>query len=315
MQSFNPNYSRGFVMPYEEVFAQISNRRLLTDDGHQLAYQVIGDGDETLVLANGLGGRLYAWLGLIERLNPRYRIISWDYRGLFESEGASPDLSVHRHASDLLAILNEEQIEAAHLIGWSMGVQVSLEVALRQAQRVASLVLINGTYGQVFSTAFQPFLQLPRQPIVLHGLMEQLRNRPTLLRFTRKGVRWPTEALFWLRKATLGRRQSTLTLGLRQYFRDVSTTDTRAYLQLFQELDAHCVYHRLSSVRAPTTVISGGFDYLTPAAQSRQMARRIPNAQHVNLAMGTHFVLLERPEAVYQAVNKHLTQSRTMTGE
>ena len=306
MTRFDPSYSRGFVLPYERVFASVQSRRAQMNDGHEVAYQVIGDGPETIVLANGLGGRLYAWLGLIEPLQSRYRIISWDYRGLFESAGDAEDLSVRRHAADLLAILDAEQVPEAHLVGWSMGVQVSLEVALRQPQRVRSLVLINGTYGQVFSTAFQPFIPLPQRQFLLHGVMEQLRDRPTLLSLTRTSLRKPTEALFWLRKRALGKRRSTLTLGLRQYFKDVTSTDTRTYLRLFQELDAHCVYHELPAVNVPTTVISGAFDYLTPAAQSRRMARRIPGAKHVGLAIGTHFVLLERPDSVLTAVRDHL---------
>ncbi len=307
MSNFDPAVSRGFVTPYEEVFATLRRGEASARDGTRVAYQVVGSGTETVVLANGLGGRLYSWLALMAPLAERFRFVSWDYRGLFESAGAQRpgELAVPEHAADLGAILDAEGVDTAHLIGWSMGVQVSLEFALRHPERVRSLVLINGTFGQVFDTAFQPFTPLPLPREALHGSMDLLINHPTLLRALQVGTRTPTEALFWLRKRVAGWRQSTLTLGLRQYMRDVTTTDTAAYLRLFQELDAHTVRHELRDVQAPTTVISGAFDYLTPAYQSEIMADEIPGAVYAPIRLGTHFVLIERPKKVLAAVESH----------
>ena len=310
MTTFDPAYSRGFILPYEQVFHELRRETTESADGTRVAYQVVGDGPETVVLANGLGGRLYAWLGLIGPLQHRYRFISWDYRGLFESAGAKPPehLAIPAHADDLHAILNAEDVDQAHLIGWSMGVQVSLEFSLRHPERVHSLVLINGTYGQVFATAFQPFLPLPVRHNAMHAALEVFIERPALLGLVKTGLRSPAEAIFWARKRLLYNRRSRLTLGMRQYMRDITTTRTDTFLRLFQELDAHSVYHELPPIDAPTTVISGGFDYLTPAYQSRHIARRLPNARYVPLRLGTHFVLLERPAAVLRAVERHFDQ-------
>ncbi|MCO4764274.1 MAG: hypothetical protein KC502_22370, partial [Myxococcales bacterium] len=68
MSTFDPAYSRGFITPYEQVFSELRREVATADDGTQVAYQVVGDGPETVVLANGLGGRLYSWLGLIDPL-------------------------------------------------------------------------------------------------------------------------------------------------------------------------------------------------------------------------------------------------------
>ena len=122
--------------------------------GVRIAYNVLGDGPRTLVLANGLGGRLYAWEPLIRALPEGYRVITWDYRGLFES--TPPErrrhLSVPHHAEDAFAILDAEGVDRAVFCGWSMGVQVSLEAAASREERVAGLVLLSGTYGHVFSS-------------------------------------------------------------------------------------------------------------------------------------------------------------------
>ena len=46
-----------------------------------------------------------------------------------------------------MGILDAEGIDRAAFVGWSMGVQVSLDAAATHPQRYAGLVLLNGTYG------------------------------------------------------------------------------------------------------------------------------------------------------------------------
>ena len=101
----------------------LERKRLTTRDGTELSYETLGQGEETLLLCNGLGGRLYAWGPLLERFADRYRLITWDYRGLFDS-GAPPTrrkLSIAHHSDDALEILDAEGVDRASLVGWSMG--------------------------------------------------------------------------------------------------------------------------------------------------------------------------------------------------
>ena len=147
--------------------------KILDVDGKHIQYQVLGaHTGPCLVLANGLGGRFYTWLSLIETVAPHMKIISWDYRGLFHSYEAHEEssLRIGQHAEDLKLILDQEQVKEIHLAGWSMGVQVSLEFATRYPTYVQSLMLLNGSYGHVFSTAFQPLLPLPSLSTRLHHL-------------------------------------------------------------------------------------------------------------------------------------------------
>lgn len=298
----------GYVEAYEAVFATRQEKQTVSADGTRVAYEVLGSGERAIVLANGLGGRLYAWLPAVDALVDRYRIITWDYRGLFESDIPTDRrrLGVPYHADDLAAVLDAEGVEEAHLLGWSMGVQVCLEFALRAPRRVRSLTLINGTYGQALSTAFQPLFRVPLPHTTVHAIIEGMMSHPGAMDAIGKAWRGQTEAAFWLRKRLLGRKRSVLLRGIRQYVRDVFGTHFETYLGLFQQIDAHSVYHLLPEVKAPTLVVSGGFDFLTPPYQSRHIARRIPGAKHLSIRLGTHFVLLEHPERVVRAIVEHL---------
>lgn len=295
--------------------ATLRRHRATSQDGTEISYEVLGDGDRTLLLANGLGGRLYAWEPLIDRFWNRYRIITWDYRGLFDSgmPASNRRLAVNNHVEDAQAILRAENVGRAVLVGWSMGVQVSLDLAASDPGLVAGLVLINGTHGHVLQTGFQPWFAVPFLPKRLHGIIEFFHERPevarTLASFTRL-AEIPTAAML---SVTAGRRAFSVRPLIRRYFDDVLGPSFPNYLRLFQELDAHSVYHLLPYIESPALVVSGRFDILTPSRQSYDIAARLPHARHVSIGRASHFALLERPDVVLPEMERFLADEARFT--
>lgn len=288
----------------------LTRKRAVSSDGTGIAYEVVGSGERTLMFANGLGGRLYSIEPVITEFWRDYRIITWDYRGLFESDAPTSlrRLAVVHHVEDALSILEAEKVDRAVLIGWSMGVQVMLDLAASHPNVAAGLVLMNGTYGHVFSTGFQPFFSVPFLPRKLHAIVELLRARPGAARVIASISRlteWPTTLLTVI---TAGKRALELRPILRRYYSDVLGPSFPNYLRLFQELDAHSVFHLLPEIHAPTLVVSGALDFLTPAYQSRQIAARMPNAERVHLRRASHFALHERRDDVLRALRTFLDE-------
>ncbi len=286
----------------------LESKRATASDGTGIAYEVLGRGNKTLMLANGLGGRLYAWKPLLDEFWRGYRIVTWDYRGLFASESPASrrQLSVAHHSDDARAILDAEKIDRAVFVGWSMGVQVSLDVAATFGERVAGLVLLNGTYGHVLSTGFQPLFSIPFLPKRLHATLEYLQSRPQLARSLASVSRFGQIPTFAMLALTTGSRAKDLAPLIGLYMDDVLGPSFVNFLRLFQELDAHSVYHVLPQIRQPALIVSGMFDALTPAYQSREMARRMPNAEHIALVRSGHFSMLERPDVVLPAMTRFL---------
>ncbi len=298
--------------PMTAIFEGVERSTVQSADGVTIAYERIGDADRCIVLANGLGGRLYTWKPIVDAFRDNYRILTWDYRGLFGSD--APDIrrhmSVHFHAQDLVAMLDKEGIDQACLMGWSMGVQVSLETATLFPERVKSLVLINGTHGHTMETAFQPLFRVPWLPGVLHAIIDRARERPPWLQLIQALLRNQVSNqviggfLAWAWK------NPTFAIAYRQYFEDIFQEDNFPnYLSLFQELDGHSVIHHLRDIEQPALVVSGALDVLTPAYQSSEMARRLPDVEHLKLPFGTHFVLLEFPEKVVGRINQFLAKN------
>jgi 3-oxoadipate enol-lactonase len=290
--------------------ATYQERRLVSADGTGIAYEVLGRGDRTLVLANGLGGRLYAWTPAIEAFWKTHRIITWDYRGLFSSDSprSRRRLAVSHHVEDINAILDAEDVHRAVFVGWSMGVQVSLDVAATFPERVAGLVLLNGTYGQVLSTGFQPLFSVPWLPKRLHALLDWLQDHADVAHQLARVSRLAELPTWLMMRLTAGPRAGELTPLLSRYMDDVLGPSFPNYLRLFQELDAHSMYHMLRHIEAPALIVSGLLDILTPAVQSREMARRMPNAEYIELTRSSHFSMLERPEIVIPATARFLEE-------
>ncbi len=289
----------------------LPTRFIETRHGARVAYTVTGRGEKALLLANGLGGRLYTWQPLVDALRDEYRIISWDYRGLFDSTAPTrrAHLSITDHADDAFAVLDAEGIDRAVLCGWSMGVQVALEAASMCPERVAGLVLLNGTYGHVFSSGLQPWVRFPFAGQIMHAVVDGVALRPGLARaieFSAPRAITPTAALFWLISRV---KPATMSAVMERYMREVFDPRTFPnYLQLFQELDAHSVLHHLRDIHVPALVVSGAWDWLTPAYQSHVIAKRLPDAEAIHLRRASHFVLLERPEVVVPATERFLRQ-------
>ncbi|MFC1889506.1 alpha/beta fold hydrolase [Thermodesulfobacteriota bacterium] len=276
----------------------------------QISYQMIGDKGPAIMLASGLGGRLYIWEPLLETFSGSHRLITWDYRGIFESDAPRRvrRLAVGNHAEDACRVMEAEGISRAVFIGWSMGVQVSLEFSSLYPDRVDKLVLINGTHGHAFSTGLQPLFRIPWLQKILHEGIDWLLPRKDLQNLLASlGTSTLNREIIGGGYARL-RRQPRIKALYSQYMEDIFGTDFGNYLRLFQELDAHSVYHLLRNINHETLIISGLLDFLTPAYQSREMCRKLPNSRHICIAGGTHFVLVEYPDEVAERIAEFLSR-------
>jgi pimeloyl-ACP methyl ester carboxylesterase len=68
-------------------------------------------------------------------------------------------------------------------------------------------------------------------------------------------------------------------------------------------------FSTLASIRARTTIISGGADLLTPASHSRDLAAAIPGATHVHIPTAGHMLPHEASQAVTDAISRTVATS------
>ena len=107
----------------------------------RLHFQSMGSG-EPLVVLHGLFGSGDNWLSFAQRFAVRFRVILPDAR----NHGLSPhhpEMSYPLMAADLLELMAEQGIGAAHLLAHSMGGKTAMEFALTHGEQVRSLVVVD----------------------------------------------------------------------------------------------------------------------------------------------------------------------------
>ena len=286
----------------------VSTGRFRAGDGTRLAWYEGGREDgPPMVFLSGLGGGVGIFQPLMERFGAQFRLIGWDYRGLYASDTPrrGGTLSMSQHVDDLLSLLDHAGIEAPILVGWSMGVQLALELHRSHASVPRALVGIHGTSGRPFDTAFDSRWSRRLVPPVL-TLLSRLERRID-------GV-GP-----WLATAPgVARAFTRLCRGLGMMaedvdvdaFRDVAEQWTRldfaVYAEIFSKLGEHDASDLLPKIATPSLLIGGGRDPFTPAPLARAMASMMPDADFALVPEATHFGLLEQPEAITDEIARFL---------
>jgi pimeloyl-ACP methyl ester carboxylesterase len=109
----------------------------------ELNYLQVGTGPD-LVMVHGLAASLAYWYSRIApALARHFRITLFDLRGHGLSEMPAAGYTTAILAADLAALMEQLQIERAHLVGHSFGGAVALHLAALGAARVDSLTLID----------------------------------------------------------------------------------------------------------------------------------------------------------------------------
>ncbi len=274
-------------------------------DGTRLAYQVLGEGPP-IILSNGLGGTFHTWRHLYGHLAKRFRIVSWDYRGLHGSDAPidPSQVTVRHQVDDLEGLLDELGLGEAVFLGWSLGVQVNFELYRRRPQSFLGLGVINGTAGLPFET-------LPAARVLKHVTPVLLREMARRGKYLSKAARVATT---WPGFIGLLKRTGIIAPSLdEQVFRELAVEfgrlDFSLYLDTLRRAGEHDAWDVLPHITTPTTIITGERDPMTPVRAATRMSELIPEARLVVVPGCTHYTPLEKPQVVNQAIDNLLARS------
>ncbi|HEY3194127.1 MAG TPA: alpha/beta hydrolase [Candidatus Dormibacteraeota bacterium] len=271
-------------------------------NGIEIEYETFGDpGAPPLLLVMGLGAQMISWdEAFCEQLAARgFHVIRFDNRDVglstkIEAAGepdilaafagnAEPAYRLEDLAADAVGLLDALGIEAAHIVGASMGGFVSQLIAINHPEHVLSLTSIMSGPGGRDQEAPTP------------QAAEVLTKVPPSNREGR------IEHGIWVRRVLSGsldpfdeddeRRRSQ-----RAY--DRSYYPMGAARQLVAVLAAHSRLERLRDVKVPTLVIHGIDDPLVPVENGRRTAAAVPGARLLEFEGMGH----ELPERVWPQV-------------
>jgi pimeloyl-ACP methyl ester carboxylesterase len=258
--------------------------RLETPEG-PLAYEVAGQGP-ALLLLHAFPLSLAMWEAQAQALAPRLRVVRFDARGFGGSVPAGGPLTMDRIADDGARLLDALGIERAAVGGCSMGGYAALAFARRHAPRMSALYLQDTRAGADSGEAREGRLRLAE-------------------RVEREGAAPAAEAFLpRLIGETTKREQPELAASLRERILATPPAAIRdALLGLAARADSRPL---LGSISAPTLVLVGAEDVITPPAESEAMAAAIPGARLEVVPRAGHLANLEQPAAVNAALEAFL---------
>jgi pimeloyl-ACP methyl ester carboxylesterase len=241
--------------------------------GARIWWEEEGEG-EPLLMVMGLSFSLAMWRDLRTIMARHFRAIVFDNRGVGKSDVPLRPWSMRTMARDAVAVLDAAGVQAAHVLGVSMGGMIAQELTLLYPARVRKLILACTQCGgpgkvrpdfEVYRTFARPFSSREQRSRAFVPLLYSPET--------------PAERIEQDRSTLLANHASL----------------RGSICQIAAILSWKC-HDRLPRIGSPTLVIHGDRDRLVPVQNGRVIAQRIPGARLVELRGAGHIFPTDQPE-------------------
>lgn len=231
----------------------------------EIYYEVHGRGTPVLLSA-GMGGSGSFWTPQLEALAARHQVILYDHVGTGRSSASHR--SIAGMADDIAGVLDDANVDSAHVVGHAIGGIVGIELALRHPKRLRSLTVVNG-WGRA-----DPFLrrcfEIRKALLNQSGPKAYVRAQPLFL----YPPQWISENI-----AHLDAEEEKIL----KHFPSVETMNER--IDMFLAFEGG---RRFREINVPTLLSCAKDDALVPAYLTRELAAAIPSARVHETDWGAH---------------------------
>lgn len=250
----------------------------------RIAWERRGSG-EPLLLIHGLGYARWGWEPVVVGLAEHNDVLLFDNRGIGASAAPPGPYTVEELAADAVSVLDEAEVERAHVLGTSLGGMVALQLALDHAARVDKLVLACTTPG---GNGAAP---MPDATVRLLAEAATLPPEAALRRFVENAFGPVPDAA--LVDRIMEHRLAT-------------AQPQPAWAAQAAAGATFDVWERVSEVHAPTLVLTGDADNVVDPRNSEVLAQRIADARLEVFHGAGHLFFWEEPERFVQVVSEFL---------
>lgn len=240
-----------------------------------------GDGFPVILIA-GLGGLASYWNDQKAAFSRDFSIVTFDQRGVGQSDHVRMKYTVEKMAEDVIGILDALGIDKAHIVGHSTGAAIGQVLALDHPRRVAALVLAAGWPKP--DAFFRRHYMMRKEILQGLGPTAYVQNASLML--------YP--------QAWIAANNEKLRGHEAQLIANFPATEIM--LSRMEALLAFDRAEELGRIKAPTLVVGAADDNVTPAYFSEALARGIPNAELKMFGSGGHCFTYVMPRDFNQAV-------------
>jgi 3-oxoadipate enol-lactonase len=241
----------------------------------ELHYALDGEGDDTIVLINGLADDIETWFAQMDDfLGAGYRVLRIDNRGIGASAKPAGPYTSRMLADDAKALVDSLGISGFHMMGVSMGGRIAQEYALAYPDDLRSV-----TFGCTYA-APGPFCS---RMFAMWADMAPVLGVPFVMRDV---TLWAFTLPFFDER---GGDLAEFETAMRYMDQPV-----HAYLAQLAVIQNHDTTDRLSQIAVPSLVLAGENDILIPVALSKRIHEQIPGSEWAT-TKGGHACLWEHP--------------------
>jgi pimeloyl-ACP methyl ester carboxylesterase len=293
-----PAYGPAGRSPWLDIDWRQHQRWVLVD-GSPVNTIELGEGPP-LVFVHGLSGSWQNWLEQLPVLADEHRVLVLDLPGFGHSPMPRGEISIAGYARLLDLLLGQLGIDAAAVVGNSMGGFIGAELAIAFPQRVERLMLVSAA------------------GLSTHNDPRTVRALPAMRRLNRvlaMSAAWlasksdSVERRPRLRDATLNlvvRHPSRLPAALAA--EQLRGAGKPGFMQALEGVVGYDVRDRLPQIACPTLIVWGKHDRLITVGDADVFAELIPNARKVVFEDTGHMAMLERPAAFNQLLRAFLNE-------
>ncbi len=262
-------------------------------DGAVLWFDTMGAGDLVIALHGGLGLDHTSLRPWFDPLAHDVHLAYLDFRANGRSTGSGDDITLPRLAEDVDALREHLGAERTWLLGHSYGGFVALEYALRFADRLHGLILLDtGSTGPTEESVVGGLQRLgvPAEQMTAFALPTQ--TREDMLRFFEATGPWylphsPPEAMMPLLADLI-----------------FSSAGSEGGSRALADWD---VSDRLAEITSPTLVLSGADDFLFSPEGTRRLADGLGDGTPLVVEGAGHLPFVEQQAVVLDAIRRHLS--------
>jgi pimeloyl-ACP methyl ester carboxylesterase len=256
-------------------------------NGVEIYYEQHGEGTPILFI-HEFAGDYRSWELQVQFFARRYRTITYSARGYHPSSVPTSDDSYSEEANveDAYQLLQHLGVSKAHVVGLSMGGNVSIKLGLAHPEVCLSLTAAGAGFGSTDPGEFRANARETAdlfERIGMEQAAETYGRGPSRLRFEQKDPLGFALLLKHLAEHS--------TLGSAMTMRNVQGRRKTIYE----------IADQLPALNVPTLIISGDEDELA-LEPALLMKRKIPNSGLLILPKTGHTVNLEEPALFNQAV-------------
>lgn len=242
----------------------------------EIYYEVHGDG-EPLVLLSGLTMNLIPWTlyQVTAFTEAGYQVVLIDNRDVGRtSESQVQDYSIEQFTEDTIGVLDVMGIRSAHILGYSMGGMIALDMAIRHSPRVNTLTILGST-GKLGASE-KNLLK------AIKAAKEKMNNEEFWRFMANKAMTWR----FFENEEGVARWFGFVTS-------DVYHQSVPALIRQVNACNGFDVSASLKSINQPTHIIVGEEDEMFAPRHSEFLAENISGAKLTRLPNLAHAVYSE----------------------